>query len=122
MKPVVCYEKKRIAFSEEVNWPEGAFDEIIAELQGYKEDFKHVEGAKLEAVWHGYEDCYYYIKGFVMETDEQLAYRVELEEHALKCYMRKEDRKNAKKNAKAKEKLEKEREEYERLKVKFGGA
>ena len=120
MKPEVDREKKLLPFEDSIEWPEGSFDEIIRQMQDYKQKYSEVIDAKVQAVWYGYEECEYLIKGLIWENDEQQSLRVQEEEIALAEWQAREDARLSKLKAKEQEHLAKELAEYERLKAKFG--
>ena len=120
MKPEVNYNREKVAFVEEIEWPRGTFDEIIQKMQCYKEQYSYVMDAVVSEEWHGYEDCFYYIHGFVWETEEQQEARIKCEERKLAKWQAKEDKRIAKVQEELDAKVQRERKEYERLKAKFG--
>lgn len=98
-KPKVNTERQYVEFYQEIDWPEGTPDEIIVYMMELKEDFKQVTDLKVEYRWMGYEDCEYYVQGSVLESDEQLTYRLRKEqekvdkwEERYKKYVEKQER------------------------------
>ena len=127
-KPAVNKERQMVHFEKEIAWPEGSPDEIIQRMLGIKESFKDCTNLNIDSVWTGYEDCHYEISGLRPETDAEMTNRIYCEEQAVVKWEKQkahEERQHLEQEA-AKERKrlaqeEKERKEYERLKVKFGG-
>lgn len=82
-KPVVNYEKRKLIHSEDISWPEGTPDEVISHMLEIKEKFKHWNDVRISYRWTGYEDCDYFVTGWVLEPDEEYFERIEYEEEEL---------------------------------------
>lgn len=82
-KPTVNKEKIMRHFEQEIDWPEGSPDEIIGYMNALKETYNHITDLNVEPEWTGYEDCGYYVKGVVEETDEQQYMRIKNEQYDL---------------------------------------
>ena len=86
-KPVVNTERLKIAKEEELlDWFSGTPDEIIQQVQGIKEKYSHLLDLTIDYEWTGYEDCEYNITGFILESDENYAERVQEEKEALQLW------------------------------------
>lgn len=119
-KPVVNYSREKIYFETEVDWPSGTFDDVIIQMQEYKEKYSHLMNATIEPEWIGYEDCIYNITGYVWETAEQQADRIRREEELLANWQAEEDARIEKEQAKREAALKRDLKEFERLKAKLG--
>lgn len=82
-KPVVNYEKRNLTYTEDISWPEGTPDQIISHMLEIKEKFKHWNGVRISYRWTGYEDCDYFVTGWVLESDEDYFERIKYEEEQL---------------------------------------
>lgn len=82
-KPVVNKEKLMLDYEKEIDWPEGSPDEIIEYMNTLKESYKHLSGLTVESYWSGYEDCDYYLKGKIQESEEHYTERLEYEQDKL---------------------------------------
>ena len=118
-KPVVDYDRKTVPFYEEVDWPEGTFDEVIQQMNEYKKKYQNVIDAKIVSEWYGYEECAFNIKGFVNETDKQMQERISKEKRKLSAWEADREKENKRRKDAEAKKLDEERKEFERLKAKF---
>ena len=82
-KPVVNKEKLTLDYEKEIDWPEGSPDEIIEYMNTLKESYKHLSGLTVEAILSGYENCDYYLKGKIQESEEHYIERLEYEQDKL---------------------------------------
>jgi hypothetical protein len=83
-KPVVNFERVRKPFEKDISWPEGSPDEIIKFMENLKCKYKDCEDLVVEYYWSGYEQCDYQIRGWELETDQEMQDRIEHEKIILR--------------------------------------
>ena len=103
-KPVVNYEKRKLNYSEDIVWPEGTPEQVISYMLEIKEKFKHWNDVKIYYRWTGYEDCDYFVTGWVLESDEDYFDRIKYEEEELLEW--EEDQSEARQSEQLKRELE----------------
>lgn len=114
-KPEVNYNREIVEWETEIPWPEGSFDEIIAQMRKLKEEYPYIIDPHVGPNWYGSE-CEYTVSGKSLESDQQHEQRIKREMKALAAW----EEKNRKKSPEEKKAEEEERELYEKLKAKFG--
>jgi hypothetical protein len=96
--PVVNNERQTITITEEIDVPEGTFEEVIAYFQELWEKYGYSTDARLSYYLsdESYDDiCEYNVTYTRLETDEEMNNRIESEKIALKDWMDKQTKINA---------------------------
>ena len=97
--PVVNNERQTITIAEEIDVPEGTFEEVIAYFQEVWEKYGYSTEARLsyDLSNESYDDYdYAYNVTYTrLETDEEMNNRIESEKIALKAWMDKQTKINA---------------------------
>lgn len=89
-KPEMTLERLKTYKKEDYGWPVGTPDEIIQEMISLKEKYSHWNDLTIDYEWTGYEDCEYFITGYVLESEEDHKERLIEEWEALQLWEQEE--------------------------------
>lgn len=90
-KPEVNVERLKHCKREELlNWLSGKPDEVIEQVQGIKEKYSHWNDLVIDYEWTGYEDCEYFVTGYILESEEDHKERLAEELEALQLWEQEE--------------------------------
>lgn len=90
-KPEVNVERLKIQQREELlDWLAGSPDDVIEQIRSIKEKYSHWNDLVIDYEWTGYEDCEYFVTGYILESEEDHKERLKEEWEALQLWEQEE--------------------------------
>lgn len=108
-KPEVNVERlKHYKREELLDWLAGTPDDIIEQVRSIKEKYSHWNDLAIDYEWTDYEDCEYFVTGYILESEEDHKARLVKEWEALQLWEQEEAVRLEKQRVKQEEKRQAE--------------